>query len=199
MRDTITGLDLKQASILLMEPNPQNMAVLTQVLSGLGARVFHRCKGGEQAKGVLGSNPVDLMVIEGQTPEGEPEGFDFVHWLRRSELEPAAFTPVIITCAHTSMTNVKRARDCGAHFIVAKPLVPAVLFERIIWVARVNRPFITTGAYVGPDRRVKNLGAPAGTDGRRETDLKGDVGDALEPNMSQTEIDTLMQPTKMAL
>ena len=146
MGNPITRLDLRQASILLVEPNPQNMAVLTQVLSGLGARVFHRCKGGEQAKGVLDHSPVDMMIIEGQTPEGEPDGFDFVHWLRRSELDPAAFTPVIITSAHTSMTNVKRARDCGAHFIVAKPLVPAVLFERIIWVARVNRPFITAGA-----------------------------------------------------
>ena len=169
MTDDTTRLDLKRASILLLEPNPQNMAILTQLLAGFGAKNFHRCETADQAKALVEETPVDLMIVEGQTPEGEPDGFDFVHWLRRSQLEPAAFTPVIITSAHTSMTNVKRARDCGAHFIVAKPLTPGVLFDRIIWVARVNRPFITAETYVGPDRRFKNLGPPLGTHGRRTT------------------------------
>ena len=199
MVTAIAKLDLRKASILLLEPNVQNMTVLVQVLLGFGAKTFHRCETGEQAKVLVQGTAVDLMIIEGQTAEGEPDGFDFVHWLRRSELEPAAYAPVIITCAHTSLANVTRARDCGAHFIVAKPLVPTVLFERIIWVARVNRPFVDAGVYVGPDRRFKNLGPPVGTDGRRTTDLKGDVGLAQEPNMSQTEIDNLMQPAKVAL
>ena len=199
MTDPTDKLDLRKASILLLEPNEQNMAVLTQVLAGFGAKTFHRCETGEQARALVESTPLDLMIVEGQTAEGEPDGFDFVHWLRRSDLEPAAFTPVIITCAHTSMSNVTRARDCGAHFIVAKPLTPKVLFARILWVARVNRPFINAGVYVGPDRRFKNLGPPAGAEGRRSTDLKGEVGEAVEPNMSQTEIDDLMQPAKVAL
>jgi DNA-binding response OmpR family regulator len=192
-------LDLRKASILLLEPNVQNMAVLVQVLMGFGAKNFLRCESGDKAKALLDRTPVDLMIVEGQTAEGEPDGFDFVNWLRRSELEPAAYTPVIITSAHTSLGNVTRARDCGAHFIVAKPLVPTVLYDRIIWVARVNRPFITAGDYVGPDRRFKNVGPPLGIDPRRSTDLKGAVGLPQEPNMSQNEIDDLMQPTKVAL
>jgi DNA-binding response OmpR family regulator len=199
MATPTSRLDLRKASILLLEPNVQNMAVVTQVLLGFGARTFHRCETSEQAKAMVQETAVDLMIIEGQTAEGEPDGFDFVHWLRRSELEPAAYTPVIITCAHTSKRNVARARDCGAHFIVAKPLAPVILFERIIWVARVNRPFVNAGVYVGPDRRFKNLGPPAGTEGRRGTDAKGDVGSAQEPDMSQTEIDDMMQPAKVAL
>ena len=198
MADT-DKLDLKKASILLLEPNVQNMAVLVQVLMGFGAKNFHRCENGDQAKTLLERTPIDMMIVEGQTAEGDPDGYDFVKWLRHSEIEPAAYIPVIITSAHTSLTNVTRARDCGAHFIVAKPLVPTVLYDRIIWVARVNRPFITAGDYVGPDRRFKNHGPPLGTDGRRTTDLKGAVGLPQEPNMSQNEIDDLMQPAKVAL
>ena len=199
MATPMARLDLRKASILLLEPNAPNMAVVTQVLLGFGARTFHRCETGEQAKALVQETAVDLMIVEGQTAEGEPDGFDFVHWLRRSELEPTAYTPVIITSAHTSKRNVARARDCGAHFIVAKPLAPVVLFERIIWVARVNRPFVNAGVYVGPDRRFKNLGPPAGADGRRVTDVKDEVGLAQEQDMSQTEINDLMQPAKVAL
>ena len=188
-------LNLKRASILLLEPNAQNMAILTQVLMGFGARTFHRCETAERAKSLLKEAPVDLMIIEGQTAEGGPEGFDFVHWLRRSEMEPAAYTPVIITCAHTSMANVKRARDCGAHFIVAKPLAPTILFERILWVARTDRAFISAGAYVGPDRRFKNHGPPLGVDGRRANDP--DVDAVPNPDMSQTEADDVMRPIEM--
>jgi len=36
-----------------------------------------------------------------------------------------------------------------------KPVSPQVLFDRILWVARVPRPFIDAGVYVGPDRRFK--------------------------------------------
>ena len=190
-------LNLKKASILLLEPNGQNMAILVQLLMGFGARNLHRCETAERAKGLLTESLVDLMIIEGQTAEGDPEGFDFVHWLRRSELEPAAYTPVIITCAHTSMGNVKRARDCGAHFIVAKPLSPTILFERILWVARTNRPFISAGAYVGPDRRFKNNGPPAGMDPRRANDPKVEVEAVPNPETPQTEADDVMSPIEM--
>ena len=192
-------MNLKQAKLMLVEPNNQSMAILSQVLAGFGASIFHRCESFEAAKTMVERTEVDLIIAEGQTGDGAPEGYDFVHWLRRTGVEPNAFAPVIITSAHTTLANVTRARDCGAHFIVAKPLVPAVLFERILWVAKVNRAFVSSAAYVGPDRRFKNVGPPADTDGRRITDLKGEVGTASEPNMSQGDIDSLMQPTRVAL
>jgi CheY-like chemotaxis protein len=192
-------LNLRKASVLLLEPNHQNMQILSQVLLGFGASTFHRCESAEQARGVVDKTIVDLMIVEGQTAEGEPEGYDFVHWLRRSDLEPNAFAPVIITSAHTSTTNVARARDCGAHFIISKPIVPNILFERILWVARINRSFVNAGTYVGPDRRFKNDGPPPGVEGRRATDLKGEVGAPKEANMSQSEIDNFMQPKRVVL
>ncbi len=192
-------MNLKQATLLLVEPNGQNMAILSQVLMGFGAKTFHRCETIDSAKLLLERTEVDLIIAEGQAADGSPDGFDFVHWLRRTNLEPNAFAPVILTSTHTTMANVTLARDCGAHFIVAKPLIPTVLFDRILWVARVNRSFVTSDVYVGPDRRFKNVGPPDGTEGRRATDLKGEVGLAVEPNMSQGDIDSLIQPTRVAL
>jgi DNA-binding response OmpR family regulator len=176
------------------------MDIFTQVLTGFGAKRLLRTGEYEEAQRLTRQQPVDLIICEGGpliSQEGL-EGYDFVRWLRRSGLEPNAFVPVMLATAHSGATAVARARDCGAHFIVKKPLVPGVLLDRILWIARANRPFVNCAAYVGPDRRFKNQGSPTGV-GRRATDLSAEVGLAKDPNMSQDEIDNLMQPQRVAL
>ena len=117
--------------------------------------------------------------------------------LRRSGLKPNAFTPAILVTGHTPRDKVEKARDCGANYIVTKPLTPLVLLERIIFVSRDPRPFVECDSYIGPDRRFKNMGPPPGTNGRRKTDLQEELGAATTPNMSQSEIDALLKPTKV--
>lgn len=90
-----------------------------------------------------------------------------------------------------------KARDCGANVVIRKPVSPQILFDRLAWVSRVQRPFIECESYIGPDRRFKSIGPPGGV-GRRSTDLSADVGTAKEPNMSQDEIDMLFKPAKIA-
>lgn len=192
-------INLKEALILLVEANTQGMEILTQILMGFGANRFLKASNFEEARRLLEGTPVDLVICEsGAMREGSSDGYDFVSWLRRSKLEPNAFVPVIVASAHTSLRSVTRGRDCGAHFIVKKPLVPGVLMDRIVWIARENRNFVECRAYAGPDRRFKNEGPPEAV-GRRSTDLSPELGLAQAPNMSQDEIDNLMQPQRAAL
>ncbi|MGC5376454.1 hypothetical protein ACPXAO_23390, partial [Salmonella enterica] len=58
-------------------------------------------------------------------------------------------------------------------------------------------PFVECDSFIGPDRRFKNMGPPPGTNGRRKTDVQEDLGEATAPNMSQSEIDALLKPTKV--
>lgn len=192
-------INLKEALILLVEGNSQGMEILTQILLGFGANRFLKASTFEEAKRLLESSPVDLVICESGAAHDEGrDGYDFVQWLRRSNLEPNAYVPVIVASAHTTLRNVARARDCGAHFIVKKPLVPGVLMDRIVWIARENRNFVNCRAYAGPDRRFKNEGPP-GAVGRRSTDLSPEVGLPSGANMSQSEIDNLMQPQRAAV
>jgi DNA-binding response OmpR family regulator len=188
-------INLKDAVILVFDANPQSMSILVQVLVGFGAKKLLKAPTFAQAQALAKVETIDLVICEGAAEGEEFDGYDFVHWLRRSELDPNAFSPVILTSAHTSLRNVVRSRDCGANFLVIKPLLPTVLLERIIWVARDKRPFVNCPAYIGPDRRFKNDGPPGGH-GRRSTDLSGHVGVASEPNMSQEQIDSLMMPKR---
>lgn len=195
-------VNFKDAVVLVVEPNAQAIEIYSQVLMGFGTTRVLKTGAFEEAQRLARSVPLDLVICEGGPLESEQaevvEGYDFVRWLRRSELDPNAFAPVMLASAHTSQRGVARARDCGAHFIVKKPLVPGVLLDRILWIARANRPFVNCAAYVGPDRRFKNQGSPTGV-GRRSTDLSAEVGFASTPNMSQDEIDDLMQPQRIAL
>ena len=189
--------NLKNASILLVEKGASGMEVLVQIMIGFGVRHFIKCETATAAKEEIAKAEFDLMII-GAALGGE-DGFELVTWLRRSATGNKKFAPVIIVTPHTKLSKVGMARDAGAHFVVAKPLNPTVLLERILWVAREQRPFVEAGLYVGPDRRFKFDGPPVGTAGRRADDLSAAVGVAKEPNMSQGQIDALMQPRKVSL
>lgn len=190
-------IQLKKAAILLVEPNTQSMDILAQIFMGFGANQFLKATTFEEAQKASKSAQIELIICEATLQPFQPDGYEFVSWLRRSGLQPNAYAPAILVSSHTSARCVNKARDSGAHFMVMKPLAPTVLLERIVWIAQTNRPFVSCDAYAGPDRRFQNLGPPDG-DGRRATDLSADVGLAQEPNMSQNEIDGLLKPAKAA-
>ncbi len=190
-------IDLRKATVLLIEPNNQAMDVLTQIFLGFGASHTLRASSFEEAQQAVHANVVDLIACEATLQPEEPDGYDFISWLRRSGLDPNAFAPALLISSHTSSRNVTRARDCGAHFMVSKPLAPTVMLQRILWIAQNNRTFVSCDVYCGPDRRFQNLGPPNGI-GRRHNDLPAEVGAVAGENMDQNEIDSLLMPQKVA-
>lgn len=190
-------INLNVTSVLLLDANAQALEILVQVLAGFGVKTFHRCTSVVEAREIAERTPIDLVIADGRIPG--IDGYDFIRWLRRSEQTPNRHTPVIMVSGHTTAADVAKGRDCGANFFVVKPVTPGVLLERILWVAREKRAFIATDSYVGPDRRFKNEGPPPDVEGRRRTDLTGELGAASSPNMSQGDIDALMHPQKAVL
>ena len=158
--------NLDKASVLLLDDTPMGMSILVQIVTGLGAKQLHRCTSVEMAQEVAATHELDLAIVDSMAPGGQ--GYDFVRWQRQSAQEPNCYTPVILTTSHTPAGDVVRARDCGGHIIVKKPIAPIVMLERIVWVAREGRPFLFSGSYVGPDRRFRDDGPPNGVGRRRE-------------------------------
>ncbi len=171
-------VNLEKASVLLLDDKAESMNVLVQIVSAFGVRTMHRCHTIDDAKDVANATELDLILTNANLTT-EP-GYDFISWLRRSKLEPNAFTPAILISGHTQRSNVRKARDCGANFVLAKPVSPAVMLERIIWIASEKRPFVDCSSYVGPDRRFHELGPPAGFAGRRHDD-PADIVAPVEP------------------
>jgi DNA-binding response OmpR family regulator len=189
--------NLERASVLLLEESQMGMSILVQILTGFGAKVLHRCETVDEARDTVSKVEIDLVIADALGAGGE--GYDFVTWLRSSRIEPNCFAPVLLTAGHTPSGAVSKARDCGAHFIMAKPLTPIAVLERILWIAREGRRFVECDTYMGPDRRFKNDGVPQGMVGRRRDDLHGEIGQADTPNMDQELIDGLVKTRRVEL
>lgn len=178
--------------VMLVESNPLEADILAQVLNGFKVKRLCRCSTAAQAADRLKQDAPDLVVV-GAVQNGA-DGFEFIRTLRRDRDEMLRTAPVILLTGHTLQADVLRARDCGASFVVAKPVTPQILYERVLWLIRDRRGFIFNESYAGPDRRFQKLGPPPGAKGRRKDDVSLKVGEATEANMSQNEIDAFFQP-----
>src|SRR5665213_1229953 len=163
-------INLEKIDFLLIDPNSFFLDILAQVVGGFGVRSITRCSTVAEARTVLSERVIDFILTDANMPD--ESGYDFIEWVRRHAIEANRFVPAIIVTGHTRISQVARARDCGAHFIIAKPITPKVILERIFWVGRENRMFIESDSYCGLDRRFKTEGPPAGMAGRRAEDLE---------------------------
>ncbi|MHC6203993.1 response regulator [Breznakiellaceae bacterium SP9] len=75
----------------------------------------------------LEKNHVDLILLDIEMPE--MSGFEFLHEIRKTPqyLE----TPIIIVSSHNTEEFYKHAKDAGAFDVLAKPVNPAILEEKI--------------------------------------------------------------------
>ena len=191
-----TKLNLQDVTILVQGGSELELEMLSQVFAGFGARQLRRADGLPAMREMLKGDPVDLVVMD--VAGGLDASLEVVRELRRRS-DAVRFAPVVLTTGHVTSSMLLAARDAGVSYVVAKPLSPRVLFERLVWIVRDARPFVEAASYAGPDRRVRVLGPPAGVAGRREGDISGDLGEAVTPNLDQSDIDAMMNPVRKAL
>jgi CheY-like chemotaxis protein len=152
-------LNLSKAEVLLVGENAFSQDILSKVLQGFGVRTLLRAGSAKAARARCTEQVLDLIFCDGEM--AVEDGYDFVRWLRRAKLDPNSYVPVVVMATHTPTSKVGKARDCGANFVIAKPIAPAVLLDRILWLTREQRPFIECSVYFGPERRFRDDGAPA--------------------------------------
>lgn len=163
--DPKAWINLGQVSVVLVDGNDLGMQILKQIFAGLGVRNPHCFNNATDVLEFARHNEINLIVANDILPD--MTGYEMVRRLRRAQLEPNSFSPVVITRGHTKKSQVKAARDCGANFVVAKPMSPQVMLERVVWVSQESRPFVDTGVYLGPDRRFKEVDEDANPSRRR--------------------------------
>ena len=190
-------INLAHSSVLLVDHNQRSLDMLSSIFQGFGVREQTKCGSSTDAVRLVQTRSIDLILIDSAMPE--MDGCDFTRWLRRETDAPLRHTPLIMLTGHAASSQVLKSRDCGASFVVTKPLTPSVLLQRILWLGVDERSFIECESYCGPDRRVRNFGPPVGIPGRRSGDLSEHVGEATGANMDQASIDMMMKPMRVAL
>jgi DNA-binding response OmpR family regulator len=187
-------LNLNNSNVLIVQSTVTELDILGQMFVGFSVKAIRKCPTVQQAEEEVQRDIFDLIVIDADMPDNA--GFDFIAGLRRQSDCPNRLAPILLTCGHTARGAIQRAIDCGANFVVAKPLTPKIMFGRVVWLAGDEREFVDCPAYAGPDRRRKSFGPPPGEKGRREGDLSTNLGAPVGPDMSQSAIDALLKPKK---
>jgi CheY-like chemotaxis protein len=183
----LSRLNLSKASLLLVGEGGPSMEILSQILLGFGVNHSNKCMSAAEGLAAAAGAAFDLILIDYDMEM--MSGATMCRDLRSDPNGRNYTTPILVLAALTSAETVATARDAGAHFVLTKPIVPGVLLERIEWIARCKREFVTSDVYRGPDRRFQQTPLPEGIEERRNETLK--MLAAPERALAQSEIDSL--------
>jgi CheY-like chemotaxis protein len=186
-------INLKGLAFLVADPNPYFSRIVVGLLRSFGAAYVTEVRNSFDAIQILNSQKVDIVLCDDKLPPHG--GLQVTHAIRRKADNENRTVPILIMAGDTRESMIKVARDAGANMVIAKPLSPASLYDRLTWVAFNPRQFVDTATYYGPDRRFKIEGYPGGV-GRRKGD-QVQVAEESGPALGQGDIDNLFKSARM--
>ena len=163
------------------------------ILRGFGANKVLEVRHSLGVLETLIGQKIDILLCDARLPPHG--GLPLTRAIRRNTENENRTMPILIMSSDTREATIASARDVGANMVVAKPLSPAGLYDRLAWVAFNPRQFIDTETYFGPDRRFKIEGYPGGV-GRRKGDKVVDVAEEVGPALAQDDIDSLFSAAR---
>jgi DNA-binding response OmpR family regulator len=179
--------NLSEIKVFVIDDNLLTSEILAQIFLGFHAKNVKKVGTIAEAKEALSAEKFNLIIVDEKL--FCETGLSLAKWIRRDPLSLNETVPVILASANTTKALVDEARNAGTNYIVLKPYVPAVLLERIEYLAKNNRHFIKCEAYVGPDRRFVKKPLPAGVEERRAETLR--LLEGPSRTMSQDEVSSL--------
>ncbi len=182
------NINLQGLTFLIADANTFVSSICQGILRGFGASKVLAVRNAVDVLKALRRAKIDMLLCDANLPP--TDGFDLTKRIRKAEDCDYRTIPIVMLTRDTSITIVGQARDCGVNMVVAKPISPSILYDRLTWVALTPRKFVNAPTYFGPDRRFKIEGFPSGA-GRRKSDLVAEVGESTGPALDQSEIDNL--------
>lgn len=186
-------VNLRDLVILVADPNAYLRRVTHGMLRGFGANKLIEVDNSMDLVQALSGQKVDVLLCDMRlTPQN---GLEMIKNIRRNPQSSHRTIPIMLLSSDTSEKMVKHARDVGANMVIAKPMSPASLYDRLRWIAFNPRPFVDAESYFGPDRRFKIEGYPNGV-GRRKGDKAEAIAAEVGPALAQDDIDSLFSAAR---
>jgi putative two-component system response regulator len=124
--ETITHIGPATPTVLVVEDDPSNRALLTALLERAGYRAVTANDGPSGLAAALEIAP-DLLLLDVGLP-----GMDGLEMCRRLRADPRTVTlPVVLLTGRTSVDDVVAGLDAGADDFLAKPFHEAELLARL--------------------------------------------------------------------
>ena len=140
------SVNLSEVGFLVADPSDLYRELFRRLLYGFGAKTVHEAADAHNAARLLVDRDVDFLIVAADLPGPGKErqagsGIEFVRAIRLDTRHVRRSIPMVITMGTARRISVHQARDCGANFVLSKPVAPVVLYDRINWIARRPRPF----------------------------------------------------------
>ncbi len=187
------NINLRDLTILVADPSPYLCMLVHGILRAFGANKVIEAKHSFGVIEFLIGQKVDILLCDARLPPYG--GLSLTRSIRRNPDNENRTMPILIMTSETREAMIKSARDVGANMVIAKPMSPASLYDRLAWVAFNPRQFVDTESYFGPDRRFKIEGYPGGV-GRRKGDKMIEVAEEVGPTLGQDDIDSLFSAAR---
>jgi len=186
-------MNLRDLAILVADPSSYIAMLVHSMLRGFGANKVQDVRSSIGVLQVLTEQRIDLLICDMRLPPHG--GLQLTRAIRGKRDNENRTVPILMMSADARENTIKQARDAGANMVIAKPISPASLYDRLSWIAFNPRKFIDTANYFGPDRRFKIEGYPGGV-GRRKGDQEVAVAAESGPALAQDDIDNLFSAVR---
>ncbi len=179
--------------ILVADPSSYMSMLIHSMLRGFGSNKILEVRNSGGVLQALTGQKIDILICDVRLPPHG--GLSLTRAIRGKTDNEHRTIPILMMTNDAREATIKRARDSGANMVIAKPISPASLYDRLAWIAFNPRKFVDTATYFGPDRRFKIEGYPGGV-GRREGDKVVEVAAESGPALAQDDIDSLFSAVR---
>jgi two-component system, chemotaxis family, chemotaxis protein CheY len=187
------NINLRDLVILVADPSSYMSMLIHSMLRGFGSNKVLEARSSTNVLQVLTNQKIDILICDSRLPPHG--GLPLTRAIRRKQDNANRTIPILVMTSDGRENTVKLARDAGANMVIAKPMSPGSLYDRLAWIAFNPRQFVDTPTYFGPDRRFKIEGYPGGV-GRRKGDKAVEIGEEAGPALAQGDIDSLFSAVR---
>lgn len=94
----------------------------------------------------------DILLVDAEMPGGD--SVELIRDIREGRVGQNPFLPTILTAWNPSAAFAAAVSDSGCDDLLAKPISPDRILERISVLVYARKPFIVTSDYIGPERHT---------------------------------------------
>lgn len=145
-------INLQHLLILVADPSAYMRMITLGILRGFGANKILETSDSFGVITTLTEQKIDVLICDAQLP---PQGgVPLVRAIRRNVDNENRTIPILIMTSDTRESTIKRARDAGTNIVVAKPLSPANLYNRLSWIVSKPRQFVDPAINCGQESKA---------------------------------------------
>jgi DNA-binding response OmpR family regulator len=148
---SMTPRDFRSVRAALVEGNATLRGEMRAALVEKGIREPIVCKSMDKFIDIAGQEVLDLVVCDSGAFGAEFSAA--MQRIRQNALGGNPFVVVIATLQDASLSQVQMALNGGVDDLLRRPAPAKRIIDRIDYLVKDRKPFVTTRGYVGPTRR----------------------------------------------